>query len=366
MCTFAAQPERVSTSLSHTPQAAPATCSCLKSLSWAVGEELRQDDKPLQALVRRQLAALPSLTHLRAYQWDMTLLDLGDGIALSTSLTSLVLTRHGQPTLPQRLRAMFPQLRELVLTYGSVTEDAELDGLLRHLSHIDVRFNSFNLTQSFTHRAWPWSHLKVQDLDVDSFARLPLHGILTLKGVKSVRPSADAQAVARVAEAATRWGGLGVEDVLSVAGRSSAAVLATLRPLLAALPEGQLCHLTLRDLGVRAVTPEFLQQLGAALPSSGIKRLSLGTRIDDTWQPAPDAWGALLPSLPATVERLDLLRVSASEQQLLDLCTAATRRIQVVVSRWDVPDARVAAVRARLAERSGGAGEHLVTLTREE
>ncbi len=192
---------------------------------------------------------------------------------------------------------------------------------------------------------------------MDSFARLPLHRILTLKGVKSVRPSADTQAVTRVAEAVRRWGGLGQQkDGLSIIPEDINAVTTTLGPLLAALPEEQRRRMTLCELGVGAVTPQFLQRLGAALPSSGIKRLSLGTRIDDTWQPAPAAWRALLPSLPATVERVDLHNVRASEQQLVDLCCAATRRVTVAVSLWSNPEEQgevLAAVRARLRALRG-------------
>ncbi len=362
VCTFAAQPERVSTSPAGMSLAAPAMCSRLQRLAWISMADLRQENPPPLDLVRRQLTALPSLTHLHADTWDFTAMDQGGGSAISTSVTRLALSRHGQPTMPQRLATIFPALRELKLASGRVG-DAELDGLLRHLGHLDVSFNGFDLTQSFAHRAWPWPHLTTRNLDVDSFARLPLHGIVSCSVDMDVQPSADAQAVARVAEAVRRWGGLGLTDGLKVDGESCDEVVTTLGPLLAALPEGQRRHLTLCELGVGAVTPQFLQRLGAALPPC-VERLSLGTSISFSWQPAPDAWGALLPSLPATVERVDLLTVSASEQQLVDMCGAATRRVTVSVSLWSRPEAQgdvLAAVRARLAT-FGGERAHLVTL----
>ncbi len=362
LCTFAAQPERVSTSPASAPQGAPATCSRLQSLSWVVGEELRQQDKPLLALVRQQLAALPSLTHLHVDQWDFTALDQG-GSALSTSLTRLVLARRGQPTLPQRLPAMFPRLRELELTWGSVTEDAELDGLLQHLRHVDVSFYHFNLTQSFAHRAWPWPHLKVSFLDVDSFTRLPLHSILSCSVEVHVLPSADAQAVARMADAVQRWGGVGQQqNGLVISGTSPDALVTTLGPLLAALPEQQRRHVRLYDFQEGAVTPAFLQRLGAALPAC-VKRLSLSTMGSSL---SPAAKSALVASLPATVEQVDLEGNEFTEQELVDLCSAVTRRVKVTVSCLFVSEEKLAAVRARLVELSGGGlGDPLVTLVRQ-
>ncbi len=138
LCTFAAQPERVSTSPASASLAAPATCSRLQSLSWISGADVRRQDKRLLALVRQQLAALPSLTHLHAGSWDFTALGQGDSRAISTSVTLLVTSCHGQPTLPERLHAIFPALRKVELTWGSVTEDVELEALLLHLRHLDV------------------------------------------------------------------------------------------------------------------------------------------------------------------------------------------------------------------------------------
>ncbi len=344
------------------PLAAPAACSRLHRLVSDVPWGKRTLD-----LVRQQLASLPSLTSLSVQ--DVPALDDGGGGggALCTSVTSLSVryASHGRAQ-PHRIAALFPALHELQLLNSDVGDDA-LDGLLTHLAHVDVSFTGFNLKRSFADRAWPWPCLKVQQLDVDSLARLPLHHIRScdLGGDREwrlVRPSADAQAAARVADAVRRWGGVGQQEVTRLYGceTSADAVVATLGPLLAALPEQQRRHVDAGTLKCGEATPGFLQQLGAALPP-GVKRLSLemdGNNLSIV------TWCALLPSLPAWVERLDLSDVFPAEEDVVDMCCAATRPVEVSLpSLFEEVDA-LERVRAWLAEL--GAGEapqvRLVTL----
>ncbi len=172
-CTFAPQHqlERFSTT-APAPSAPPGACRQLRRLRLDFTSPLGDGNAPLVDHVRQQLAALPSLTSLDAECFEIEALDQGDGGAVSTSLTRLVITYYRDPGLPRRLATMFPALRELRLVQPEncfdemVTDDA-LEEMLEHLGHVvDVAFSSFGLKGSFTHRAWPWPHLKgLRELD---------------------------------------------------------------------------------------------------------------------------------------------------------------------------------------------------------
>ncbi len=159
-----------------------------------------------------------------------------------------------------------------------------------------------------------------------------------------MQPSADAWAVARAAQAVRRWGGLGGgSHSLSIRGEDVAAQLATLGPLLAALPAEQRRVTT---HGLRGATAQQVQQLGQQLPAS-VRCLHLYCH-----SLAPGAWGALLPSLPASVEELRLEYGShdLDEEQVLALRDAAVRPIRVVVrlSRYRYDSVTVCAFASRL------------------
>ncbi len=372
-CTLAAHPERVSATpaaaglapptLPAMPLPAPFTCGRLRDLKLLHGFVAGLADGPALDLVRRQLAALPSLASLTAGVEDIMALD--DGGVLSASVTTITAEHLSfRPSLPH-VRTLFPALRAMDAVLLHAVGDVELEGLLRDMGHIDVHFQRFSLTQSFTHRAWPWPHLKVWQLDVYSFARLPLHNILSCRckaegSLPSVQPSRDAQAVARVTEAIRRWGGLGTGrgDVLHVDAEDQGALLTTLGPLLAALPEGQRRHINLRSVRGE-VAPDFLRRLGAALPPA-VAQLSL--RL---WEAnvAPAAWRALHLSLPAMVEQVDLYGLGLTED-LVDVARAATRRVTVRV-RDNTAEHVVAAWNARLAGVRAGQ-EPLVTVEASE
>ncbi len=332
------------------PPAPVTPCGRLQRLIWREGDAFeREGDRPLLDLVRRQLASLPSLTSLHAGAGDLAALDddAEPGAALSTSLTALTLScdRDGLAALLPRVGTLFPALRAVEVSYHTVG-DADLAGMLRHLAHLDdVSFYHFDLKRSYTRLlSWPWPRLVVAEVDVGSFARLPLEGIRSCCISTTdplVRPSTDAQAVARVAEAVRRWGGLGVTGELGVWGARCDALLATLGPLLAALPEQQQRRVALSGFGRGTVTAGLLERLGVALPP-GVKQLALVGDADSL--EIDQAWRAVLPSLPATVEQLELRGFRPEVDQLVQLCECAPRRVRVLVPRatdWELAEARV-------------------------
>ncbi len=230
---------------------------------------------------------------------------------------------------------------------------------------MDVHFPaSLRLQRSFAaHDDWPSGpHLLkgLNELGVDTLrARLPLHRISSCTVSRApdddssdstalvVHASANAQAqVARVAEAVRRWGGVqglcegqiapGLVHVRERAWHFE-AVLRTMGPVLSALPqEEQQC----RHVCVFCVhyawrldycAPEDVRPLCQALPPS-VQRLSLYLG-----EIGPDAWGALLPSLPATVEQMwtcstrSWVAATPPSSKLMAVCRAATRRVTVGV-----------------------------------
>ncbi len=138
-------------------------------------------------------------------------------------------------------------------------------------------------------------------------------------------------------------------------GDECESILTTLGPLLAAVPGGQFRRVSvfLDEYAPGAVTPEQVRRMGQLLPTC-VTRLTV--RIDGPI--APGAWRALLPSLPASVERVELQGMSFTEQELVDMCVAATRRVTVVVGKYQTKPHLVAAARARLGQelRGGGGG----------
>ncbi len=239
-----------------------------------------------------------------------------------------------------RLPTQFPNLRELD-AHGFTVRDGDVEALLRlpHLERLSVC--GFRLQRSHAHRASRWAAVDVWNLDVGSFARLPLDGIQACSGWWRVLPSADEAAVARVAQAVRRWGSMGDSVDRWMEGDDSDALLTTLGPLVAALPTKQQRRVTI--YGMRDATPQQVQQLGQHLPA-GVTTLRL-----DTFSLASEAWAALLPSLPATVEELRLGRTYPlpTEQQVLAVCQAALRPIRVVVLAYGEQD--LERVRALLA-----------------
>ncbi len=275
-----------------------------------------------QRHVCRQLAALPSLTSLAMGPAGHLLRPT----QVSTSLTSLHITECYDARRAARLAAQFPNLRHLDARHLTA-DDATLESLLGLPCLERLAVWGFDLQHCHAEAPWAVRHLAVTDLDVGSFARLPLDGVQTCtlgEDEGQVFPTGDVQAVARVAEAVRRWGGLGREARVAVYGYSAAAVLATLGPLLAALPAAQRREVSVSDS--RDAAPATLQALGRQLPA-GVAVLRLK---NCTLQ--PEAWRVLLPSLPATVAELRLqLTVWPREEQLVALCGAAVRRVRVAV-----------------------------------
>ncbi len=298
--------------------------------------------------IRHQLAALPSLTSLatRNEEW------MQEPALVSTTLTSLELPAADNAQHVAHLAVQFPNLQRLGA--GSLTlDDAGLEALLRlpHLERLSVR--DLNLRHSHAHRTWVVRHLCVDTPDVGELAHLPLDGVqaCVLRFGVRVTPSRDAQAVARVAAAVGRWGGLGTTGGgrVEVEGGDTAALLTTLGPLLTALPAAQRRSVSI--LSMRDASPATVQALGQQLPTS--------ITAVDLWECTlqPEAWPVLLPSLPATVAKLSLRSSQApAEEQLVALCSAAVR--PVTLSAWYASAAMVGRVKERLAEMDR---EQLVT-----
>ncbi len=352
--------ERLSPHLLLSPPAQHQQLQCLEWLQFGEPPAL-----PLMLHMRRQLAALPSLASLTVRGLDWAAED--DDEQQAARLISSTVTRLQLDSLRfsvaldncewlRRLPTQFPSLVELDAGDLTVRDDTLLVLLCRlpHLRRLTV--NSARLAHSHVGMAWPWQELSALELDVDSFARLPLDRIPACTVSGGVRPSADPAAVAAVAQAVRRWGGLRAdrdEWWIDGGGGGFAALLATLGPLLAALPATQQRQVTLTD--VQDTMPQQLQQLGQRLPPS------VATLRFRNCTLAEGAWPALLPSLPATVEELNVKCMNGplTVEQLAVLCQAAARPIRVAVASFDIdrmPQQELQSVRQQVA----GAG--LVTL----
>ncbi len=331
----------------------------LQHLEWSRLWFAGWDVPPAQHLCQ-QLAALPSLTSLSLCDLDWAGSDEEEQQSqrlISSTTTRLEFVQEDEledsfPTL-QRVPTQFPCLRVLDAAFCVVVDDNGLEALLSmpHLERLRVR--GFSLQRSHAHRAWPWVEFGVRELDVGSFTRLPLDGIPACSSWWRVQPSANAAAVARVALAIRRWGGLrGAAHGLSISGEDVAALLTTLGPLLAALPAEQQRRVSIRDL--RDTSPQQVQQLGQQLPA-GVAILRL-----DSYALPLEAWPALLPGLPATVEELELgctASASLTAQHVAALCQAAVRPIRVVMSRYGhLTEQDLERIRASLTGSDGQPG----------
>ncbi len=286
---------------------------------------------PQDQHLQQQLAALPSLARLQR----LARVSTADGLH-STSVTRLHFEGEedeedaAQSLQLQRLPAQFPNLVELDAPACLTLDDDNMEALLSMRSLRRVLARDLRLERSHAQRPCCWEELVLCWLDVDSVARLPLEGIqrLCCRG-DEVHPSRDAQAVARVAAAIKRFGGLGTGYGFSFIAEDPAALLATLRPLLEALPADQQRKVAIVYMGEDAA-PGVLQQLGQQLPPT-VHTLRL-----HEWARARNAWAAVLPSLPATVTRLELswwVTPPQVDVRVLALCSAAVRPITVSVRR---------------------------------
>ncbi len=171
---------------------------------------------------RRQLAAQPSLTSVRARAIDW--LEDADGPALST-LKKLHLDLGRVFPLPASFPTVLPQLEELHMDC-LVVDDAGL-GVLRSMPRLRrLTMDRFELEEeSHARTAWDIDHLDVETLDVRSLVRLPLEGIrqCTYRELVAFRldPDWDERKVAhvwvglrRVRAALQRWGGWGADQLL--------------------------------------------------------------------------------------------------------------------------------------------------------
>ncbi len=340
---------------SGTSGKAPLTCRSLQDFTMSVamdrggdaGDEQRQ-----QQHIRQELAALPNLTYLQSCHSGWMLVEPARAMATVTSLSA---SHDGAPCSAAHLAAQFPNLRELQ-AWDTDVDDAGLEALLRlpHLERLTVA--GFSLRRSHARRAWAGRCLTVKELDVKSFARLPLEGIpgCSFTGRVMVVPSRDARAVARVAEAVGRWGRMRTamwdRGLVEVDGADVAALLATLGPLLAALPAAQCKGLHIRSMRdvVATVLPALFHQLPGSVQELGLHG----------WGALhPAAWPALLPSLPATVATLRVEQgLDAEEEELVALCVGAVRRIKV--RDWRINQFIAGHVEQRLAKMGK---EQLVT-----
>ncbi len=340
------------------------------------------------ACVRQQLAALPGLTSLTLGDWQWADVEDDDDDdddelpgRVSASVTAVQMPpgsdlRGGAPAL-QHVRRLFPSLQQLVPAGWIVMEwDGSMD-LLQGPTLADVVtggrlvLRGFDLEDSHEGEPWPWPHIEVKELDVDSFARLPLERVQSCVLGSSlwnhrVTPSADLQAVARVAQAVRRWGGAFLPGrMLTVDCGDEEAALATLGPLLQALDEGGGGGLRTLKLGsMCGARGRFVQRLARLLPAT-VTSLRLSSESDETAM-AAGSWPELLPNLPASVVDVDVGCVVPFEHKqewgraaaLLALCTAAVRPVKVHALCVEPEEARQ--VLRELERTPGKAG--LVTL----
>ncbi len=328
----------------------------LKHVTWSGWWQPEAQAQGLARHLQQQLAALPSLTSLALHDLETWSLvaelhstsvtrlrfvsgDLEDKVACNGAL--------------QRLPAQFPNLVELDAPHCLTLHDDGLEALLSLRSLRRVHVFELDLERSHANRPCAWEELWLQSCSVDSAARLPLEGIQRLGAhTHEVHPSRDAQAVARVAAAIQRSGAL-CWDGLDVSGFNTTALFTTLRPLVEALPAGGQRWVGIR--GLSALSPDVLRQLGQQLTPAVHTLIFADCTLPREVSPA------LLPSLPATVARVELCWLApwrygppsseGFEERVLAMCSAAVRPITVCVGRELMPEEALARVRARLAEQ---------------
>ncbi len=329
----------------------PSPCHTLTSLTWLHTGPLRP---PLAEHLRQQLSSLPSLRALTVHHLDGAAAALHSGTVTRLTWKGLNAT---QPGALARLPAQFPSLRALHAPDAATLDDGAAAALLAGLPQLErLSVNEVECWTDASQARSPWRHLSVGTLDVGAVARLPLGGLESVECRRSVMPSRDAAAAARVAEAVRRCGGLGLAGAgLDVVGADVAALLATLPALLAALPPGQRRRLTVRELD--RASNEVLRWLGELVAGGAVPWLRL-----EECSLAEDAWGGLLAGLPEGVVELELATIFPwpTEEQLLAACAGATRPVTLRLvgggmgSRLLSAEAVVERVRARLRGESEG------------
>ncbi len=311
----------------------------LRHLDCEALARFRMSSAGLVTHMRRQLATLPRLTSLTIEAWADQRSYVGVRRLFSTNVTRLEFVSECRSEVLRGLPTWFPCLRGFCAPGCTVDGDG-LAALLR-LPHLErVHVGGFSLWPWLPHHhgvdmphGRTWRELAVEVLDVDAFARLPLDSIQACRldpdpdGV--LQPRTDAASVARVAQAIQRWGGLSRDGRrgFTFSGADVEALLVTLGPLVAALPAAQQHFLTIRDL--QHATPQQVQQLGLHLPAS-VTTLCLDWSYPNR-PPSHDVLAALLPSLPATVEELQVHYLKLKVRQVLAVCLAAVRPIRVAV-----------------------------------
>ncbi len=310
--------------------------------------------------VREQLAALPSLTNAALPQ-ELIMMEGEHGAAggpIHAGLTRLYCFKPTAGSLPSpaasgasllaRALALFPGVREL--RTGVTVDDAGLDALLGTLPGTAaaklqlLKVSHFDLKLSHVQQPWPWPKLEVDTLHVDSFALLPLERISSCKAVYGVAPGGGAQEAARVAQALARWAETSREPPeLKATIKQPEAELPALWRLMAALPAER--QRTLSIASLPRITSHVLSELALHLPSS-VQRVDFW----DYHASDPDVWGALLPSLPASVRELSLVSVREPMTfgRIHTLCCQAVRPIALEV--WGLQPLDAQMVRLSLPE----------------
>ncbi len=351
--TFFATACNITTELPPPPPSSAATpmCQHLKTLSWHAGHDMVFYEDYC-AHLQHQLACLPSLTRLTM----PIFFDRMEPALLHAGVTSLDTWAHAAPELLaeaiRRLPAQLPALQELRV-YS--VDDEALDLVLERLPHLQTLCADFELWRGHQHQAHlRWPDLEFGALNVDSLALLPLESVRSGRCKGWVEPSEDARAVARVAQALRRWPGA-FAGYVRFQSSTRGALVASLRPLLEALPEGGRRRVSLQA-SEWLLTAEALRQLGQQLPP-GVAHLGLEGSV------SPSAWPEMLRSLPGCVEELSFYRPGAapSEDEACALCAGAVRPVRVRLQQLG-KDA-VQRVRARLEQEfQAGAAARLVTL----
>ncbi len=328
----------------------PAPLPRLRELCWCPEERMTRE---ASEHVRRQLAALPSLAYL-----DVTELWLMQG-QLSGSVTELRVWSGFEADHAARIAELLPNLRHLDLTQCQdepLIDDAGLEALMYRLPRLEkLSVAGLALQRSHVHRFWPWPLFEVDEVDIDSFARLPLELIPACTLSRDVIPSTDAQAVVRVAKALRRWDAACTR--LSIKASDMGALLVTVAPLCReALDAQQACRVAIE--GMEVATAAHVLQLGQQLPPH-VSALQVHATFVD-----PGARRALLPSLPASVLELKMnaLVLPEWQEEVVSVCSTAVRPIKLRLASWYRGEFANEQVRQQLRARAEAASNRLVTL----